>query len=245
MVEDVICWSMSIIAACRFLVQAKLLLVERWICPLTRVNGLYMVVVVVNDDDVSSKCHLNCVHPMGVDNARCNFEFCVVWLRSTWSWTSTLWRSFVGRFPYLLFCYWWSHQTCHGVQLDWLETSQGCSSSHGKFSTWSRTLDRGLLRTKPIKILLWLFNLTKVKILGPGRQLCQWHHQLWCSLLSISVPGDHFRPIQECSTSTILLPCCFVAPANPYNGMYQSKSSFHFTTKHTIIPVVDSTCCFF
>jgi hypothetical protein len=67
---------------------------------------------------------------------------------------------------------------------------------------------------------------------------------LWCSfLLSNSVPGEHFRPIQECNNSTIFLVA--LLHRNPYNGMYQSKSTFHFTTKHTIIPVVDSTCCFF
>ena len=82
-VQDVINGFATVVAASCFLVSLELFLVNEWIAPMQQVDSLDFLIAVVNDFDVVTEGVLDGVHPMGVDNARCNFEFCVVWFRST------------------------------------------------------------------------------------------------------------------------------------------------------------------
>ena len=75
-VKDVLCCAAASIASGRFLIHCELFFMNGLICPLQWVDVFHLLVVVVHDYHIWSKCSLDCLHPVGVDDAWCNFVLC-------------------------------------------------------------------------------------------------------------------------------------------------------------------------
>ncbi len=74
--ENIVRRAAAVIASGRFLVHLEMFLMNGWIRPLQRIDFFHLLVLIVEDGHFWSECCLNGLHPMGMDDARCDFVLC-------------------------------------------------------------------------------------------------------------------------------------------------------------------------